>query len=89
MLNVSGRSVNHATTVLEQGSKELVEAVERGEVAVSRAATVAKSLPKSEQLTVATEKPPRKKKTAFEMLKQWWEKADSTSRTRFRKWIEE
>ena len=37
-LNVSRRSVQHARTVQEHGTPELVEAVESGDVAVSRAA---------------------------------------------------
>ena len=47
-LNVSGRSVDHASKVIEKGSKLLNEAVKQGEVAVSTAAKLAK-LPKSDQ----------------------------------------
>ena len=46
--NVSGRSVDHASKVVNQGSAELVKAVERGEVSVSTAAKLAE-LPKAEQ----------------------------------------
>jgi hypothetical protein len=42
MLHVSPRSVKSAKSVLEHGSTELIAAVERGEVAVSKAATIAK-----------------------------------------------
>jgi N6-adenosine-specific RNA methylase IME4 len=48
MLNVSERSVRHARTVLDKGAPELIEAVDRGEVAVSLAAQVAQ-LPESDQ----------------------------------------
>lgn len=41
-VQVSPRSVEHASKVLRDGATELVEAVERGEVAVSAAAAVAK-----------------------------------------------
>ena len=35
-LNVSGRTVSHAKKVINEGSKALTEAVERGDVPVSR-----------------------------------------------------
>jgi len=47
-LNVSPRSVEYASAVLRDGTEELVNAVERGEVAVSTAARIAK-LPVIEQ----------------------------------------
>ena len=47
-LNVSERSVRDAREVIDKGAPELVQAVERGEVAVSVAAKVA-SLPRDEQ----------------------------------------
>lgn len=50
MLQVSPRSVHNAKSVLEHGSPELIAAVERGEFAVSRAATVAKTTPKEKQI---------------------------------------
>lgn len=56
MMNVSPRSVKRAKKVIEQGSEELVHAVEAGEVAVSRAAAVV-NLPKAWQLNAATKKP--------------------------------
>jgi ParB-like chromosome segregation protein Spo0J len=56
MLQVSPRSVKSAKAVLEHGSPELIAAVERGEVAVSRAATVAKTTPKEKQVEVAKKK---------------------------------
>lgn len=55
-LNVSRRSVFSADKVREKGSKKLQTAVERGEIAVSKAASVV-DLPKSEQLAAATKKP--------------------------------
>jgi DNA-binding transcriptional regulator YhcF (GntR family) len=56
-LQVSPRTVNNAKSVIEHGSPELIRAVDEGEVAVSRAATVAKTTPKEKQVEVAKEKP--------------------------------
>jgi hypothetical protein len=50
VLHISGRSVDDASTVLKKGSKELIAAVEQGKVAVSRAATVARTVPRQEQM---------------------------------------
>lgn len=55
-LNVGRSSVQRARKVVEQGSKALQQAVENGEVSVSKAASVV-DLPKSEQLAAAKEKP--------------------------------
>ena len=55
MLQVSPRSVQHARTVLDHGSQELIEAVEQGKVAVSKAAAVARDVPQEQQLQAATE----------------------------------
>lgn len=41
MLNVSADSVQFAKKVLDQGSKELIGKVDRGEIAVSTPATIA------------------------------------------------
>ncbi|MBL4884962.1 MAG: hypothetical protein JKY95_10565 [Planctomycetaceae bacterium] len=57
-LNVSERSVTSANQVRERGSDELIEAVESGSISVAKAATIAKSTPKKEQLSKAT-KPKR------------------------------
>lgn len=51
MLNVSTDSVQFAKKVLDQGSEELISKVDRGEVAVSTAATIAE-LPKKEQVEI-------------------------------------
>ena len=48
LLNVSRRTVQHARRVHEEGTRELVQAVERGTVSVSAAADVA-TLPHAEQ----------------------------------------
>lgn len=53
LMNVSRESVKRAKKVLDGGSKELKQAVKKGEVAVSKAASVV-DLPKSEQLAAAT-----------------------------------
>lgn len=58
LLHVSERSVRTARQVQEQGAGELVEKVERGEVAVSAAAEVAK-LPVTEQLEILRNADPR------------------------------
>ena len=49
-LNVSRRAVQSATTVRNEGTPELVSAVESGKVSVSVAAKAAKSLTKAEQI---------------------------------------
>lgn len=54
-LNVSGRSVQDGTTVIENGTASLLKAVEDGEVAVSLAAKFAKAVPKREQNKVIKE----------------------------------
>ena len=48
-VSVSARSVAHAANVLERGAPSLVAAVDRGEVAVSTAAKIARALPVAEQ----------------------------------------
>lgn len=59
-MDVSPMSVKRGKAVLEHGSDELVNAVESGEVSVSRAAEIAKTTPKAEQLPKAKEKKPPK-----------------------------
>lgn len=66
MLQVSRRSVQHAKVVHERGSPELIAAVEQGEIAVSRAAETAKTVPKERQLAEAKKPKPRSKKTKQE-----------------------
>jgi hypothetical protein len=56
-LQVGKETVKRAKSVLEHGSPELIAAVDSGEVAVSRAATVAKTTPKEKQVDVVKEKP--------------------------------
>lgn len=58
-LSVSGKTVDHATTVLREGSKDLIAAVESGEVSVSRAAKIAKTESKPCQLAAAKAEPIR------------------------------
>ncbi len=48
-VNVSGKTIDHASTVLEKGSAKLVKAVDSGEVAVSTGAKLAKNFTKAEQ----------------------------------------
>ena len=87
-MKVSGKSVDHATAVINKGSRELQQAVDSGQVSVSRAAAIAKAKPKREQLTKANETPKRKQHTPIEQLKYWWGKADPAAQTRFRLWID-
>lgn len=54
MLNVSTRSVAAASKVKDEGTAELAQAVERGEVSVSAAAAVA-SMPHDEQAAITSE----------------------------------
>lgn len=52
-LKVGTASVKRAKAVHEHGSQELIQAVEQGEIAVSKAATIAKTIPKERQLQEA------------------------------------
>ena len=63
-LKVGRASVARAKTVQDKGSPELVKAVEQGEVPVSRAAKIAKTVPKEDQIKVATAPRPAQKPTA-------------------------
>lgn len=56
LLNVGERSVRHARAVIERGAPELVAAVEKGEVSVSAAAVVAKTVPKEQQAALVAQK---------------------------------
>lgn len=56
LLGVSPRSVDMASKVLEKGTPELVAAVDRGDVAISRAAKIAE-LPTAEQAKAIQKKP--------------------------------
>jgi hypothetical protein len=64
-LNVSERSVRNAKEVLDDGVEELVEAVDRGEIAVSKAAEIAK-LDDDEQRTAIVNR------TSFTGNNQWF-----------------
>lgn len=64
MTSVGERSVKRARKVIEEGTPELAEAIERGELSVSAAAEVAE-LPKKEQKRVVAQK--RVKETAAEL----------------------
>lgn len=48
LMDVAPRTVDHGSKVLERGTPELVDAVKRGEIAVSKAAKIAE-LPKEQQ----------------------------------------
>lgn len=53
-VNVSGKTIDFATTVLTKGSPELVAAVDAGEVAVSKAARIARTIEPTRQADAAT-----------------------------------
>jgi len=53
MMNVSRRSVQHATVVMDKGAPELQAAVQEGKVAISTAADIAKAVPAAEQAQIA------------------------------------
>lgn len=57
LMDVSRRSVQHATKVQTDGAPELVQAVESGAVPVSAAATVASELPPTRQAELVKEGP--------------------------------
>ena len=88
-MKVSGKSVDHATTVLTKGSRELQQAVDSGQVSVSRAAVIAKGSPKREQHKKTSEKWKRETKTPFQQLQYWWGKGDMAARKQFRQWIDD
>jgi hypothetical protein len=71
-LQVGKTSVKRAKSVQEHGSPELIAAVEQGEITVSKAATIAKTVPKERQLDEAKKpKPkPQKPKQATKEIKQ-------------------
>ena len=58
-VNVSARSVAHASNVLKKGSEELVKAVDSGQVSVSKAAKIAE-VPKKKQADALVEKKSKK-----------------------------
>lgn len=66
-LKVSERSVRSAKQVLDKGSKALRDAVEAGEVPISKAAAVV-DLPKSEQLAAATAKAEKAPESELDLM---------------------
>ena len=69
-LGVSGKSVDHASKVLKQGSAELQQAVDKGEIKVSRAAGIAELPPEKQHSQIkAGSKPWRRHKPALDHLK--------------------
>jgi len=69
-VGVSGKLVDAATTVLEHGSKELVAKVESGDVSVTKAAKVAREVPKQEQVKAIESPQPKPERTVFTRLRQ-------------------
>lgn len=67
---VSERSVRAAHKVHEKGSKALNDALDAGEIPVSRAAAVT-HLPKPKQLAAAKAKPPKEEPSPPELAQDW------------------
>lgn len=61
MLGISGKLVDAAETVDEQGDDDLKQAVTSGKVSVTKAAKVAKTVAPGKQLEEATKKAPKRK----------------------------
>ena len=61
-LQVGRATVARAKAVQEHGSPELIAAVEQGEITVSKAATIAKTVPKERQLDEAKKPKPKPQK---------------------------
>lgn len=85
-LNVDRSTVFKAKTVLKEGSPELVEAVERGEVSVNRAAEIAKTTPKEKQAEEA-KKPKKKRKSA--LGNEYKPTKQETEKKEYEPWIEQ
>jgi hypothetical protein len=81
LLNVSERTVRSAKKLLDEGTPELVEKVQAGEVAVSTAAEIA-TLPKEEQQEVVARGEDEILKKSKEIRAKRWSK--DVSRSRFR-----
>lgn len=62
-LKVPTRTVERAKEVIDKGSPDLVKAVEQGAVPISKAAKIAKTGPKEDQIKVATAPRPTPKPT--------------------------
>lgn len=69
-VGVSGKLIDAARTVREHGSKELVAKVESGQVSVTKAATVAKSVPKAEQAKAIDQPTPKPERDVFVQLRK-------------------
>ncbi len=88
MLGVSGKSVDHAVTVLTRGSKNLIEAVERGDVAVSKAAFVAKTKRRDSQYGAAISRGWRAVPAKpLDRIKSLWETLNTQDRAAFIQWV--
>jgi hypothetical protein len=86
--NVSRASLFHAQTVLRHGSPELIAACDAGQLAVSRAAAIAKQYPKEQQIRVALSKQSPNLDSAGP-LKRAWLKADEAARLEFVAWLKQ
>jgi hypothetical protein len=68
-VNVSGKLVDAAAVVLERGSKDLIAKVDAGEVAVSKAAQIAKTVEKREQIKAIEQPAPKPERDVFKRLR--------------------
>ena len=101
LLNVSPRTVEHASRVLDYGIPELVTAVEQGEVSVSAASAVAKKTPDEQRnvmragpsavVAVAREQRAPQKDNGEEILSalmKLWKRAGNKTRQKFMAFVE-
>ena len=79
-LNVSRGTGENAKTVLKEGSKELIAAVERGDVSVSKAAKVAKAHDKKSQMAALNDQPIKKKQPERDVFIQLRKLFDAMTR---------
>jgi ParB-like chromosome segregation protein Spo0J len=87
LFKVSPRLVAYADIVQSKGSKELQIAVETGEVAVTKAARIARNTSKSEQMKVAQTKPTKSKSSSLEKVQKAFTKLSKEDQDKFRRWL--
>ena len=75
---VSGKSVDHATRVIEKGIPELAKAVDEGKIKISRAAEIAKKEPEVQRKHVSEPVPKRVPRQAPEKKKKEYQSVVST-----------
>lgn len=83
IMQVGRSSVDAAKVVVKRGSRALQQAVDEGRIAVSRAAAVARDVPKREQLSAATRPGERSGRSALDQLTTWWDRATPAEQQKF------